>query len=118
MILDPSEKLKLDERDFIVLNSSLTLSKLIIELPTKLYVINKFNDPSVIRNSEHIDLNDKNNTIARFIQVNQLPQIDSHLTAKLYVDKKFIDPSIIENTDHVDFNDKNLDNVQFIKVNS
>ena len=31
-------------------------------------------------------MNDKNITNARFIQVNQLPQIDSHLTAKLYVD--------------------------------
>ena len=31
-------------------------------------------------------MNDRNITNARFIQVNQLPQIDSHLTAKLYVD--------------------------------
>ena len=52
----------------------------------KNYVDNLFNDSSVIKNSAHIDLNDKNITNARFIQVNQLPQIDSHLTAKLYVD--------------------------------
>ena len=31
-------------------------------------------------------MNDRNISNARFIQVNQLPQIDSHLTAKLYVD--------------------------------
>ena len=31
-------------------------------------------------------MNDRNITNSRFIQVNQLPQIDSHLTAKLYVD--------------------------------
>jgi len=31
-------------------------------------------------------LNDRNITNARFIQVNQLPQIDSHVTAELYVD--------------------------------
>ena len=50
------------------------------------YVDNLLNDPSKIKNNAHIDLNDRNITNARFIQVNQLPQIDSHLTAKLYVD--------------------------------
>ena len=57
---------------------------------SKSYVDNKFNDPSIIKNIEHIDLNDRNITNARFIQVNQLPQIDSHLTAKLYVDICYI----------------------------
>ena len=116
--LDPDEKLKLDEQDSIVLNSTSTLletdivlSKTKIELPTKNYVDNKFDDPTIVRNNAHIDLNDKNITNARFIQVNEMPQIDSHLTAKLYVDKKFNDPSIIRNTDHVDFNDKNINNV-------
>ena len=33
-----------------------------------------------------MDLNDRNITNSRYIQVNQLPQIDSQLTAKLYVD--------------------------------
>ena len=56
------------------------------EVCSKNYVDNLFNDPSIIKNTEHIDLNDRNFTNARFIQVNQLPQIDSHLTAKLYVD--------------------------------
>ena len=56
------------------------------EAASKNYADNLFNDPSIIKNSAHIDLNDKNITNARFIQVNQLPQIDSHLTAKLYVD--------------------------------
>ena len=58
---------------------------------SKNYVDNKFNDPSIIKNTEHIDLNDRNITNARFIQVNQLPQIDSHLTAKLYVDNSISD---------------------------
>ena len=44
-----------------------------------------------MKKTEHIDLNDKNITNARFIQVNQLPQIDSHLTAKLYVDNAMSD---------------------------
>ena len=52
----------------------------------KFYVDSGLNDPSIIKNNAQIDLNDKNNTNARFIQVNQMPQIDSHLTVKLYVD--------------------------------
>ena len=39
-----------------------------------------------MKNNAHINLNDRNFTHARFVQVNELPQIDSHLTAKLYVD--------------------------------
>ena len=54
---------------------------------SKKYADNLFNDLTIIKNSEHIDLNDKNITNFRFLSVNQLPQIDSHLTAKLYVDK-------------------------------
>ena len=42
----------------------------------KSYVDNLFNDSSIMKNTEHIDLNDGNITNARFIQVNQLPQID------------------------------------------
>ena len=114
--LDPDEKLKLDDQDSIIPNSALTLPKTKNELPTKSYVDNKFDDPIFIRNIAHIDWNDRNNTKARYIQVNQMPQFNSHLTAKLYVDKKFNDPSIFKNRDHVDFNDKNLDNVEWTKV--
>ena len=55
------------------------------------YVDNLFKKSSIIKNNAHVDLNDKNITNARFIQVNQLPQIDSHLTAKLYVDNAISD---------------------------
>ena len=47
----------------------------------KSYVDNLFNHSSTIKNTTHIDLNGGNTTDSRFIQVNQLPQIDSHLTA-------------------------------------
>ena len=56
------------------------------EAPSKNYVDNLFNDPSIIKNTAHEGLNDRNITNTRFIQVNLLPQYDSHLTAKLYVD--------------------------------
>ena len=50
------------------------------------YVDNLFDDFSIIKNTAHRDLNDRNTTYARFIQFIQLPQIDSHSTAKLYDD--------------------------------
>ena len=53
----------------------------ITEACSKKYVDNFFNDPSIIKNSAHIDLNDRNITNCRFLSVNQLPQRDSHLTA-------------------------------------
>ena len=56
------------------------------EAASKSYVDILFNDPSIVKNNAHIDLNDRIFTNARFIQVNQWPQIDSHLTPKLYVD--------------------------------
>ena len=64
---------------------------------SKNYVDSLFNDPSIIKSNAHIDLNDRNFTNARFIQVNQLPQIDSHLTAKLYVDNSIDEPILIRN---------------------
>ena len=61
------------------------------EAASKKYVDILFNDPSLIKNSAHIDLNDRNITNCRFLSVNQLPQIDSHLTAKLYFDTAISD---------------------------
>ena len=65
------------------------------EACSKNYVDNFFNDPSIAKNNAHIDLNDRSNTNARFIQVNQLPQIDSHVTAKLYVDNAIDESSLL-----------------------
>ena len=54
---------KLYERDYIdhiLLDSTVTSPKTLLEIPTKIYIDNKFNDPSVIRNKAHVDFNDKN----------------------------------------------------------
>ena len=51
--LDPDEKIKLDEEDFIVPNSTLTLPKTIKKLPTKNYVHKKFNDPRIMKKTLH-----------------------------------------------------------------
>ena len=79
----------------------------------KSYVDNLFNDSSILQNTEHIDLNDRNITNARFIQVNQWPQIESHLTAKLYVDNSIDEPSIVKNNQDNDFINYNLTNIKF-----
>ena len=73
------------------------------EACSKNYVVNLFNDPSIMKNNTHIDMNDRNITNARFIQVNQLPQIDSHLTAKLYVDNSIDEPTLVRTNQDNDF---------------
>ena len=87
------------------------------EAASKNYVDNKFNDPSILKNTEHIDLNDRNITNARFIQVNQWPQIDSHLTPKLYVDNELDQSSLVRNNQDSDFNNNNLTNINSITLN-
>ena len=58
----------------------------------------------MIKNDAHIDLNDGNKTNARFIKVNQPPQIDSLLTAKLFVDNAIDEPSLNRNNQCKTFN--------------
>ena len=89
----------------------------ITEACNKNYVDNLFNDPSIVKNTEHIDLNDRIITNARFIQVNQLPQIDSHLTAKLYVDNSIDELSLVRNNQDNDSGNYNLTNINSITLN-
>ena len=88
----------------------------ITEPVSKIYVDNLFNDPSIIKSSAHIDLNDRNITNARFIQVNQLPQINSHLTAKLYVDTEIDQSSVVRNNRDNDFGNYKLTNINSITL--
>ena len=81
--LHPDEKMK---QDSIILNSTLTSPKTIIELPTKNYVDNRFNDPSIIKNTNHVDCNDKNFDNVRWIKVNHMPAVEEHLIPKVDVD--------------------------------
>ena len=85
--LDPDEKLKLDEQDYILLNSTLTSAKTMIKLPTKNYVDIRLNDPSLIRNNAHVDFNDKNLDIVRFVKVNSMPAVREHLPPKYSIDQ-------------------------------
>ena len=87
------------------------------EAASKNYVDNLFNDPSIIKNNAHIDLNDRNITNCRFLSVNQLPQIDSHLTAKLHVENSIDEPSLVRNNQDNDFGNYNLTNINSITLN-
>ena len=87
------------------------------EVASKNYVNNLFNDPSILKNTAHIDLNDRNITNARFFLVNQWPQIDSHLTPKLYVDNAIDETSLVRNNQDNDFNNNNLTNINSITLN-
>ena len=112
--LHPDTALKisqLNEQDSILLDSSITSPRTTIEIPTKNYVDNKFNNHSILKNTALIDLNDRNITNAIFIQVNQWPLIDSHLTAKLYVDTEIDQPSLVRNNQDNDFGNYNLNKI-------
>ena len=88
LTLDPDEKFK---QDSIILNSTLTSPKTIIELPTKNYVDNKFIDPKIVKNTDHADFNDKNLDNVSSIKVNTYPFLEENLTPKAYVDNTISD---------------------------
>ena len=88
------------------------------EAASKNYVDNLFNDPSIVKNTEHKDLIDRNFTNARFIQVNQWPRIDSHSTPSLYVDNALDESSIVRNNEDNDLNKNNLTNINSITLNT
>ena len=88
------------------------------EAASKKYVDNLLNNPSILKNAEHIDLKDRNFTNARFIQINQLPQIDSHLTAKFYVGNAREEVSIVRISQDNDCNINNPININRITLNT
>ena len=54
---------------------------------SKSYVDSGLNDPSIIRNTSHVEFNEKKLDNVRFVKVNSMPAVGEHLTAKYYVDK-------------------------------
>ena len=72
------------------------------EAASRNYVDTLFNDPSLIKNTAHVDFNDKNLDNVRFVKVNSMPAVVGHLTAELYVDeaisKSVGDPKLVRNT--------------------
>ena len=90
--LYPDEKLT---QDSIILNSTLTSPKTILEIPTKNYVDNKFNDSSIIKNTDHVDFNDKDIDNVGWVKVNKWPRDAEHLTPKIYVDNAISESSLL-----------------------
>ena len=108
-------RLDLDEKltqDTIILKSSITSPKTIIELPTKNYVDNKFNDPSIIKNTDHADFNNKFLDNVRMITLNELPKWPNELTPKIYVDNALSDViSYIDNLHEINRDRRDLSSV-------
>ena len=59
------------------------------EAASKIFVDTKFNDRSLIKNTSHVDFNDKNLDNVSFVEVNSMPAAVEHLSAKYYVDNAF-----------------------------
>ena len=92
MRLYPDEKLNLVEQDSIILNSTLTPPKTIIELPTKSYV-NSLYESSRNRRDLSSALNDQDNdfdnnklTNLDIVTVNRNPSSDNELANENYID--------------------------------
>ena len=90
--LDPDEKLNLDEQDSLLLNSSLTSPKTIIELPTKSYVDslhengrNRRDLSSVFNDQDNEFDNNKLNNLDS-ITDNRNPKSDNELANNYYID--------------------------------
>ena len=113
--LDPVEKLT---QDSIILNSTLTSSKIIIEMPTKKNADSKLNDPSILENTDHVDLNDKDIDNVHSIKVNSFPTLEEQLTPKIYVDQA-ISNTVDESLLRLDPDEKlNLDEQDSTFLNS
>ena len=65
------------------------------ETASKKYVDNKVNDPRKIKNTAHVDFNNKNLKNISFIKVNSIPTLEKQLTPKLYVDKSIDETSLL-----------------------
>ena len=86
-------------------SSSLTSLRTVIELPAKNYVDNKFNDPSIIENTDHVDFSDKNLDNADCIKVISIPTPEEHPTPKIYIGNALSD--IISYVDKLHETDRN-----------
>ena len=86
------------------------------------YGDNGLNDPSIKRNTAHVDFNDKNLDNVRFVKVNKLPAVREHLTPNFYVDQVIshsVDqPLLVKNGQNNDFSNHNLTKINSITLNT
>ena len=104
--LDPDEKLKLDEQDSIVLNSTLTSPKTIIQIPTKPYIdsLHEENERSrrdlaesndLVKNNQDKDINDNKLLNLDSVVVNRNPTLNNELSNKKYIDDELDKNTIV-----------------------
>ena len=61
------------------------------EACSKNFVVNKLDDPSIMKNAAHFDFNDKNLDKLAFIKVNSFTNPEEHQTPKIYADRVISD---------------------------
>ena len=67
---------------------------------SKLYVDKKFNNPSIMKNTAHVEFNDKNLENVRFDKENSVRAVGEILTPKYHVDEAYsssVDESTLVN---------------------
>ena len=74
------------------------------ETASKNFVDTLFTDPSKIKNTDHVEFNDKNLDNVRFVKVNSLPAVSQYLSPKQYVDDAIGETSLVGNNQINDFN--------------
>ena len=68
-----------------------------------LVVDNRFNDPSIIKNFEHVDVNDKNLDNFGYVEKSGLPAVREHLTQKIHVDDGIDATKLVRNKRNMTF---------------
>ena len=114
--LDPNEKLDLDIQDSIILNSTLTDPKTVIEIPTKAYVDSlheeiersrrdlglSFYDEEddLVKNNQNNDFNINTITNVKTIQINDSPTNDNNVINKKYLNDEIDNSTIVRLNDN------------------
>ena len=104
--LDPNEILDLDNQDSIILNSTLTSPKTIIEIPTKTYIdsLHEENERSrrdldessdLVKNNQDNNFSDNELTNIDSVTVNRNPVLDNQLANKKYIDNELDKNTIV-----------------------
>ena len=92
------------------------------EPASKLYVDNKLNHPSIIKNTAHVDFNDENLPNVHFMKLNSNPAKREHARIKYYVDQSIDEPAPVRNFKIIfkinDFNNRFSSNILQITLNS
>ena len=89
------------------------------ELCSRSSTDNKFNDPTIIKNTAQVDFNDKNLNNVYSIKVNSIATLEEHLTPKYYVDNSLFKGIEESSLLRLDLDEKvEIDEQEFLILNS